>query len=269
LLGLDLFEDDREKIDEVSMLLMARVLEHDPGPHCEAARRIFDELDAARNCLCNSETKQAYDARLRERRSIPAAAAASAAGQGTTNRKKSWGSLAPRGSSVLHAERDAASVSTIGPQSSGSSIGRRADTPKPSESPAESARGLDRRRNRLASLALGLVLLVGLVSYLLLREPSEHDPVPDLVAQLSDPDIQQRIAAAQALRKLGPRASDALPQLVQSLSQETNEHVRLALAQAVREAGPGTIRYSRDFEIIKMRETNPGVLQVLNELLMK
>lgn len=268
LLGLKLYEDDRERIDEVSMLLMAQALEHDPGPHCEAARRIFDELEAARDCLCDSQQKQAYDARLREPRTGKPANPGPVSNSASA-RKKSWGSLAPRGSSVLHAEGEGRSGSSAVAEASDSLIGRRAETPKPPEAAPEAPIPRDARQSRLAGMILGAIVVSAVVAYFLLREPPEHNPVPALMAQLSHRDPQQRIEAAHALRKLGPRCSDALPRLVQVLGSDPNEHVRLAVAQAVREAGPGTVLYSRDFEVIKIQESNPGVLQILNELTAK
>jgi hypothetical protein len=268
LLGLDLYEDDRQKIDEVSMLLMARVLEHDPGPHCELARRLFDELDAARNCLGDSQQKHDYDAKLRERRTGKPAAVAEL-GDSASVRRKSWGNLSPRGSSVLHADSDHRSSAAAVDSPSDSSIARRIQAPKPPEEPEvapSSPFRLDERYSRLAGWISGGVLVLLIGGYFLFREPPERDPLPGLLSQLSDPDPQQRIAAAQEFRKLGPRSSDALPQLVQVLSSDGDEKVRLAVAQAVREAGPNTVVYSRDFEIIKMKELNPGVLQILNEL---
>lgn len=266
LLGLDLFEHDREKIWNTSMGLMAAVLEHDPGPHGEDARRLFDELEQARDCLCNPLEKQAYDARLRERRS---AAPVAAGGQ-----KKSWGSLPAeaRGSSVIHANTPADSSYLVAESAGGSSIGRRA-TGKPAEDKPSQAAAVRRhwevQHPRLAGAALGLILLAGLIGYLALREPPEHDPVPALVAQLRSAEPQQRIAAARALRKLGPRISDALPQLVPLLANEPDDDVRVAIAEAVREAGPGTVAYSRDFEVIKIRDTHPGVRQIMDELIPK
>jgi hypothetical protein len=265
LLGLDLFEHDREKIWNTSMGLMAAVLEHDPGPYCEDARRIFDELERARDCLYNPLEKQAYDARLRERRSATPAASG--------GRRKSWGALpAPaRGSSVIQDDSASDSSFLIAESAGGSSIGRRTAI-KPEDAPAQSAaakRHWEIQHPRLAGAALGLLLLAGLIGYVALREPPEYDPVPALVAQLRSADSQQRIAAARALRKLGPRMSDALPQLVQMLAHEGDDDVRVAIAEAVREAGPGTVAYSRDFEIIKIRDTHPGVRQIMDELIAK
>lgn len=268
LLGLPLFEHDREKIWNTSMGLMASVLEHDPGPHCEAARRIFDELEQARDCLCSPLEKQAYDARLRERRAAANSATVSAGG-----RKKSWGSLPvdARGSSVLHGDQKSDASFVVSESASDSSIRRRMPAVKATEeaSAAESARKRywEVQHPRLAGVALGLILLAGLLGYLALREPPEHNPVPELVEQLDAPDPQQRIAAARKLRKLGPRMNDSLPQIVNRLANEPNDDVRVAIAEAVREAGPGTVAYSRDFEIIRIRDTHPGVRQIMDELI--
>src|SRR5688500_18413910 len=58
LLGLELFEEDTDAIWNATMRHMALVLRHDPGPHCEAARRIFDELEIARSCLSDPNRKR-------------------------------------------------------------------------------------------------------------------------------------------------------------------------------------------------------------------
>lgn len=268
LLGLALFEHDRERIWNTSMGLMASVLEHDPGPHCEDARRIFDELEQARDCLCNPLEKQAYDSRLRERR-----AGANAAAVPTGGRKKSWGSLPSdaRGSSVLNDEKQSDSSYIVAETVSDSSIRRR----MPAVSADEAKRVRDSshkqhwevRHPRLAGAVLGLILLACLVGYLALREPPEHNPVPELVEQLHSPQPQQRIAAARKLQKLGPRMNDSLPQIVACLANEPNDDVRVAIAEAVREAGPGTVSYIRDFESIRIRDTHPGVRQIMDELI--
>lgn len=268
LLGLALFEHDREKIWNTSMGLMASVLEHDPGPHCEDARRIFDELEQARDCLCDPHAKQAYDAKLRERRAAANSAAVSAG-----SHKKSWGSLPVdvHGSSVLHGDQKSDASFILAETVSDSSIRRRLPAVHSSEAkPAQVSppkQPWEARHPRLAGVALGLILLAGLMGYLALREPPEHNPVPELVEQLHTPDPQQRIAAARMLRKLGPRMNDSLPQIVERLSHEPNDDVRVAIAEAVREAGPGTIAYSRDFEIIKIHDTHPGVRQIMDELI--
>jgi curved DNA-binding protein CbpA len=66
LLGLELFEQEMEAIWNATMQHMALVLRHDPGPHCEAARRIFDELEIARSCLSDPQRKRKYDESLRQ-----------------------------------------------------------------------------------------------------------------------------------------------------------------------------------------------------------
>ncbi len=263
LLGLTLYEKDRDRVWDLSLGLMGRVLEFDPGLHCEDARRIFDELEAARDCLCDPIKKETYDASLRATRSAPPP---------TTAARKSWSSLAAatRGSSVLHAADQHAGAATLASDDSDSAIGRRATEPR---RPATHARHAttsrwhwDEHQQRRAAIALGGILIALLLAYFALREPPEHDPVPDLVDQLEHTDPQLRMTAARTLRKLGVRASDAVPSMVQRLSIETNDDVRAAIAEALRESGPAVTAFRRDLEAIKLRETHPGVIQIINEL---
>jgi HEAT repeat protein len=110
------------------------------------------------------------------------------------------------------------------------------------------------------------MLLVVLAGYLLFREPPEDNPAAELMDQLQHADVQQRLAAARALRKLGPQASEAIPLLVEKLGNEPNEDLRAALAEALISAGPGASAHIDKLLEIKQRETHPGVLQIIEQL---
>src|SRR5688572_22229609 len=84
LLDLAVFEADQERIANAAMLRMAKVLHHDPGPHSADARRIFDELEAALNCLADPRRKEAYDARLKHKQT------GTQKGNTVQQGKKSW-----------------------------------------------------------------------------------------------------------------------------------------------------------------------------------
>lgn len=65
LLGLKLYEANRELIARSASRQLRRLRPHVGGPHCESARLIATEIDAARLCLLTTKLKDAYDAKLR------------------------------------------------------------------------------------------------------------------------------------------------------------------------------------------------------------
>ncbi|HUY91716.1 MAG TPA: hypothetical protein VMV10_23440 [Pirellulales bacterium] len=78
LLGLSLFEQDPEAIDNAADRQMAYVRTHQNGPHAAVTQQLLNELAAARVCLLNAAKKSQYDAGLKAKQaaaSRPAAAA--------------------------------------------------------------------------------------------------------------------------------------------------------------------------------------------------
>ena len=65
LLGIDLFEPDREVIDAAANRLMAYLHDLASGEHAEASQRLLNEIAAARLCLLSPEEKAGYDAALK------------------------------------------------------------------------------------------------------------------------------------------------------------------------------------------------------------
>lgn len=65
LLGLGLFEDDRDVIDMVAGRQLEHVRSLALGEHADEAQKLLNELAAARVCLLNPDKKAEYDARLR------------------------------------------------------------------------------------------------------------------------------------------------------------------------------------------------------------
>jgi len=65
LLGIELFESNRDVIDSVATRHMSYLQEITDGPHVREAQRLLNELSAARRCLLDPEKKAAYDAELR------------------------------------------------------------------------------------------------------------------------------------------------------------------------------------------------------------
>ncbi len=66
LLGLALFEDDREVIAHAADRQMAHVRTFQTGPRSAESQRVLNELAAAKICLLNPAKKQAYDAALQQ-----------------------------------------------------------------------------------------------------------------------------------------------------------------------------------------------------------
>jgi hypothetical protein len=65
LLGLELFEADRDVIATAADRQMAHVRKYQSGPHSSLSQRLLNELAAAKLCLLKPETKSQYDAALR------------------------------------------------------------------------------------------------------------------------------------------------------------------------------------------------------------
>lgn len=65
LLGIELFEENRNVIDTAANRQMSFIKEYQAGPHSELTQRLLNELAAARLCLLNKEQKAAYDEALR------------------------------------------------------------------------------------------------------------------------------------------------------------------------------------------------------------
>ena len=65
LLGLELFEEDRDVIESVSLEQIAHVRTFAIGSNSERSQSLLNELSAARVTLLNEKSKQVYDLRLR------------------------------------------------------------------------------------------------------------------------------------------------------------------------------------------------------------
>jgi hypothetical protein len=74
LLGIDLFEGDRVKIDDAAGERMSRLQELANSEHMDASQKLLNEVSAARRCLLNETKKMAYDedVRTRQRRASSA-----------------------------------------------------------------------------------------------------------------------------------------------------------------------------------------------------
>jgi hypothetical protein len=75
LLGLRRFESDPDVIDAAADRQMAHLKTYKTGRYGAVSQQILNEISAARICLLNPETKQAYDQRLRADQKKQAAAA--------------------------------------------------------------------------------------------------------------------------------------------------------------------------------------------------
>ena len=65
LLGLELFEEDRETIANAADRQMGHVRNYQVGPYAALSQRLLNELAAAKLCLLDRAKKTAYDAALR------------------------------------------------------------------------------------------------------------------------------------------------------------------------------------------------------------
>ena len=65
LVGVELFESDRDVIDSVASRHMSYLQEITDGPHVKEAQQLLNELAAARRCLLDPQRKAAYDAELK------------------------------------------------------------------------------------------------------------------------------------------------------------------------------------------------------------
>lgn len=65
LLGLELFEENESAIENAADRQMAHVRTAQTGDHKEDAQRLLNQISAARVCLLDPTTKQAYDDRIR------------------------------------------------------------------------------------------------------------------------------------------------------------------------------------------------------------
>ncbi|MDP6442604.1 MAG: hypothetical protein QGG36_00740 [Pirellulaceae bacterium] len=77
LLGIEMYEGDREVIDAAANRLMAFLQEQSAGDEMDAAQKLLNEIAAARLCLLNDGKRSSYDKQLRAKLK-PAAPAAKA-----------------------------------------------------------------------------------------------------------------------------------------------------------------------------------------------
>jgi hypothetical protein len=77
LLGVDLYEDDRDVIDSAADRQMAHVRTFATGPHAALSQRILNELSLARLCLIDPVKRAAYNAQLQARQATASLAPAS------------------------------------------------------------------------------------------------------------------------------------------------------------------------------------------------
>jgi phosphoribosylformylglycinamidine (FGAM) synthase PurS component len=76
LLGIAVFEDDRDVISNAADRQMAHVRTYQTGKRSELSQKILNELSTAKVCLLDPERKQAYDGQLRAELSAAQAMAA-------------------------------------------------------------------------------------------------------------------------------------------------------------------------------------------------
>ena len=67
LLGIDLFEDDRDVIDAAANRVMAYLKDLATGDEAAHTQKLLNEVAKARVCLLNPEKKEEYDRELRKK----------------------------------------------------------------------------------------------------------------------------------------------------------------------------------------------------------
>ena len=67
LLGIDLFENDGEKIASAALSRTETLRTYQLGSHFEASQKILNQVAKAKLCLLDAEKKAAYDAQLEQR----------------------------------------------------------------------------------------------------------------------------------------------------------------------------------------------------------
>ena len=67
LLGIDLFEDDGEKIAHAALSRTETLRTYQLGSHFEASQQLLNQVAQAKLCLLAAERKAAYDAALKQR----------------------------------------------------------------------------------------------------------------------------------------------------------------------------------------------------------
>ncbi len=82
LLGLKLFEDRAEKIEQAADERMAAVRKHQNGPRAAATQKVLNRLAAAKQCLLNPATRGAYDAAIQGQLAADKSAAQKSAASG-------------------------------------------------------------------------------------------------------------------------------------------------------------------------------------------
>jgi hypothetical protein len=300
---LEPFESNTERIWDTSMALMAQALEHDPGPHAAWARRLFDELEQARDCLCDPLRKAAYDDNLRQKLFL---AEFGAGGQPATGEppkqvvqdtavikrsRKDRTTIERREDIVGQASSPStapapASTSTATASVSGKADGLQGHSAAPVSNPTAEAAKAARPDDDLPfpvakpmpamfrsptenwgiyAAAVAIAVLVVLVAVFFPSTSREVDPAAQFIQQLQSPDPVVREQGARKLHELGPQAFTAMQPLVAAL-KDGEPKVRLAAAQALLALGPATASLVPELRDRLSMESNPPVKSVIQQI---
>lgn len=224
LLGIGLFEDDPDVIENAADRQMAHVRTFQGGPHRDLTQKLLNELSSAKMTLLDRQRKAAYDAQLRARLAAPGMPLAAMP-------VPLQAPVPPPAAPRMPTAPMAVPVQPTAPQP--------APIPVVSSSRRIASRARGRRRNSLGTLILGLValgtVLVGLLVFIVTAtdEPPSVAPGPKQNAPpsaSSEPSgplpAEQKEGDAKAETKPGTPAAPR----GDALSQELVE-ARAALAR--------------------------------------
>ena len=173
LLGVTLFENNREVIEAAANRQMAYIQEISAGDdHIDQAQKIMGQLSKARVCLLNSEKKEAYDTELRASFDTLDQASATSQQSKSVSPVKSQ-DVDPLMPPSLDTPLDQAESHTSKPRVDASAKEQKRSTPK------------TQTRSRSIFVVIGLPIIIFCVFFLLFK-PSDNDEEETAARQLEE-----------------------------------------------------------------------------------
>ncbi len=176
LLGLELFEENRNVIDAAANRQMSFIKEYEAGADSELSQKLLNELSAARLCLLSPTAKAAYDEQLRAKRMATATPPAAVSTTSSTRWRSESDSPCPASDGFAPASRPASAVPIpVFPDLDRKPASPPARTPRPTVT-ARRSQALRRSTVGLGAWAVAAALLAGILALVLfvsLRPKSE------------------------------------------------------------------------------------------------